>query len=190
MSSRVNPVLVGLHVLGLCSSQESPFRGVCSQGGSPPGHELRAAPRRSLSSPRPPPDPGVGMGTSGELCPRGCAYMRGVSSLQTGAMAPQAGPEWGRVAAGGWSRRLGRRTDRPRGWEAGGARQFLEAPKTLVPTRGGLPRLYSSPLLSSGKILIDRVECVNPGCHLNCQVHCVGLTGRWLWLSCSGRWRC
>ena len=59
------------------------------------------------------------MGMSGELCPRGCAYMRGVSTWQTGAMAPQAGPEWG--SSGCWRLRPeAGLQDRPATWLGGG----------------------------------------------------------------------
>ena len=107
MSSRVNPVLVGLYVLGLCSSKMSPVRGVCSRGGTPLGHELRAALPQGLSSHRPPRPRNRDGDVRGAVPQRLCSYERCVHRADWGDGSPgrpRGGFAWLLEAeAGGWA---------------------------------------------------------------------------------------
>lgn len=88
MSSRVNPVLVGLYVLGMCSSKVSPVRGVCSRGGTPLGHELRAALPQGLNSHRPPRPRNRDGDVRGAVPQRLCSYKRCVHWADWGDGSP------------------------------------------------------------------------------------------------------
>lgn len=85
------------------------------------------------------------MGMSGELCPRGCAHTRGVSTRQTGAMAPRTGPEGD--LRGCWRLRLeAGLQERPATWLGGGQGPAVTGgAQSASADTEGLPRLFLTP---------------------------------------------
>ena len=85
------------------------------------------------------------MGMSGELCPRGYAHTRGVSTGQTGVMAPQAGPEGD--LRGCWRRRLEAGLQERLAMWLGGwwGPPFTGGAQSTSADREGLPCLFLTP---------------------------------------------
>ena len=140
MSSHVNPVLVGLHVLGLCLSKGSPVRGVCSRGGTPLGHELRTALPWALSSHRPPRPRSRDGDVGGAVPQRLCSYERCVHQADWGDGSPdrpRGGFAW-RLEAG--------LQERPATWLGGGQGPAVTGgAQSASADTEGLPRLFLTP---------------------------------------------
>ena len=158
--------------------------------------ELRAALPRGREPAQAPWSPEWGWGC-GRRSRSSCK--KGVFTRQTGALASQGGTvcpvaqRWD--LSGRW--RLGlepglqeRRTRVRPGSGGRGPASHWRSPEHQCRHRGGGHLSVPPPLLSSGETLTNRVEYVDTGRHLNCQVHRVGLAGRQLRIQCSGRWKC